>query len=103
MLATAGMDKTIKLWDLRDGGLTKTLTGHDAWVSCVRFGPDGKSIFSSQLGDIRQWDVASGTEVGRLTIDTPAAWFYGLAVSSDGKLLATANSNGTALLMSVAR
>ncbi|KAJ6102998.1 nuclear migration protein nudF [Penicillium sp. IBT 16267x] len=63
VVATAGRDKTIKLWDL-NGLLLKTLVGHDNWVRGLVFHPGGRFLLS--VGDdrtLRCWDLA---EDGRL-------------------------------------
>jgi WD40 repeat protein len=99
-LATSSLDGTIRFWDVSTREQARPLRAAGNQISSIAFTPDGERLFSSQLGDIRQWDVASGKEIGRLTLDTPTAWVYDLAVSPDGSLLATANKNGTALLMS---
>ncbi|KAJ5777410.1 nuclear migration protein nudF [Penicillium odoratum] len=62
-VATAGRDKTIKLWDF-NGLLLKTLVGHDNWVRGLVFHPGGRFLLS--VGDdrtLRCWDLA---EEGRL-------------------------------------
>ena len=46
MVATAGGDRTIKLWQ-RDGILLKTLFGHEAPVWQVGFSPGGRTIISA--------------------------------------------------------
>ncbi|MER3493326.1 MAG: hypothetical protein C4323_13940 [Mastigocladus sp. ERB_26_2] len=33
-------DRSVKLWDVRDGICLIILTGHTDWVRCVAFSPD---------------------------------------------------------------
>jgi WD40 repeat protein len=64
MLASAGSDSTIKLWDTSRGLLIRTLSGHLGAVRAVAFSPDGKSLVSgSQDHTIRIWDLETGRAV----------------------------------------
>src|SRR3954466_13268622 len=59
--ATAGFDKTAKLFEYANGQLkeVKTLTGHTEPVYCVAFSPDSKTLATSSLDKtIRLWNVA---------------------------------------------
>jgi WD40 repeat protein len=73
------------------------LKGHSTPVSCIAFSPDGKTLVSCSFGDkanpgqrtaaIRVWDVAKGTESGKLTGHKDHV--SGVAFSPDSKALAT--------------
>ena len=39
----------------------KTLTGHTLDIESVAFSPDGQTLASGSHGNIRLWDVATGT------------------------------------------
>jgi WD40 repeat protein len=58
--------------------------------------PDGKTLFTAGAAVIRKWDVSSGKEVGQLTGHN--ANIGVLAVSSDGKWLASGDQDGTVRL-----
>lgn len=61
LLASAGSDRTIRLWDPALGGAVGALEGHEDNVREVAFSPDGATLASaSNDRTVRIWDVASG-------------------------------------------
>lgn len=67
LLATGSQDKSICLWDMQplDYGeppcLVRSLMGHTARVTSVRFTPDDTTIVSGSLDEtMRQWQVDTG-------------------------------------------
>jgi WD40 repeat protein len=56
LLASAGEDKTVRLWDPATGQQLRTLTGHTDWVRSVAFGP-GEYLLASAGDDktVRLW------------------------------------------------
>jgi len=67
LLASAGIDKLIRLWDPQTGKLKKTLSGA-AWegISSLAFSSDGTRVVSGgasgfeEGGVVRLWDVKTG-------------------------------------------
>lgn len=49
-IASAGNDKTVRLWDARTGRMLGTFTGHSGPVRHVIFDPNGPNLFSAQTG-----------------------------------------------------
>lgn len=97
LLASAGEDSTIRLWDITDQQnvvSVATLEGHQAAVTSISFSPDGTLLVSgSQDGTLRVWDVASQTEIASLS--TPQTTeVYTVAFSLDGTRIASAGSDG---------
>jgi WD40 repeat protein len=91
LLASASSDKTVKLWDVETGELKRTFVGHKFIVGAVVFTPDGRTLVSGDWDNIiRFWDVDTGKL--KTTIQTTCAVFA-LAISPDGKLLASGGRN----------
>lgn len=91
-------DRIIRLWDVGNRTISKTLTGHRRRISSLAVSPDGKTIVSgsSSIGEepqsnaLRWWDVETGKTMFYSTnVDTVTA----LSFSPDGKILACADSN----------
>ena len=71
----AKYDSAIRIWDLNDGQLADTLTGHDYEVRSIRFSPDGHQIVSAGSDNVvRLWDVKGAKEL-KSVIGGPVAIF----------------------------
>ena len=87
-LASASLDKTIKLWNLNTGKQITFLTGHQSDVNSVVFSPDGKTLASASHDyTIKLWDVGTGEEITSLT--GHQGWVYSVVFSPEGKTLAS--------------
>lgn len=97
-LATGCADKSIRLWDVAAGTITKELKGHKASVRGIRFSADGKTLTSvGTEGDetVRTWDVATGEKKGSKKVGAVAC--FASALSHDGTLLAVTVDGGVDL------
>ena len=72
VLAVAGHNTLIELWDLETGLQTGTLQGHVCDIYTIAWSPDGTVIASGSRDDtIRLWNVETGTEIAMIgTVDT---------------------------------
>jgi eukaryotic-like serine/threonine-protein kinase len=92
LLASAGWDQTVGVWETATGRRRHTLRGHTSWVRRVAFGPDGRQLVS--CGDdrtLRLWDVATGTPLATWTAHDGQV--HGVAWSRDGRRLASAGAD----------
>jgi WD40 repeat protein len=94
VLASGGLDTTVRLWDVATGKELQRLQGHKNAVHVVAFAPDGKMLASaSEEGLVQLWDPATGKPLRQLKGHTG---YVGTVVfAPDGKVLASAGSGGT--------
>lgn len=91
LLASAGSDRTIRLWNLEEGSC-RVLKGHTGTIHQVAFSRDGKTLFSaSNDHTVRLWDVATGDEKPGFPGAEP---FTSLVLSADGHTLAASDEAG---------
>jgi RNA polymerase sigma factor (sigma-70 family) len=91
LVATAGKDQTIRLWNGTTGELVKKLGPIDVDLECAALSPDGAMLIGKGPdGDLSVWSLAGGQEVVRLK---SLGWpINRIAVSYDGRALAAAGS-----------
>ena len=103
LVASAGADGAVVLWDVATGMPSRApLLGHDDRVLAVEFSPDGDLLASAGAdGTVRLWDVAGGQQRGDpLAGHAGAVW--SVAFSPDGDLLASAGADRIVRLWDVA-
>jgi transcriptional regulator with XRE-family HTH domain len=109
LLATAGADGTVRLWNPASGQAAgaplPAATGPGLAVTAVAFSRDGKLLASGDShGTVRLWNPATRQPVrALLPADTgppggPPGGVTAVAFSPDGKLLASAYADGTVRL-----
>lgn len=99
IVAAAGSDNTVKLYNAQTGEWLRTLTGHMDNVSTIAFSPDGEIIASGAGGfdethdaSIKLWRVADGALLR--TLDGHDDWVHDLAFSPDGSTLISQGRDG---------
>ena len=100
LLATAGYDESVRLWDPATGAAVRILSGHAGAVFKVAFSPDGTLLATAGYDQsVRLWDVDTGEAVRILSGHAGTVW--GVAFSPDGTLLATAGYDQSVRLWDV--
>jgi WD40 repeat protein len=64
VVVTAGVDSTVRVWDLNTGSLRNTFTGHDSWVNavtCTTVNDHPVAVTGGQDRTMRIWDLAIGS------------------------------------------
>jgi WD40 repeat protein/serine/threonine protein kinase len=95
-LATAGKDKTIKVWDLATGQEILTLKGRISGIEILEFSGDGRRLASASDHEpysVRIWDVQTGAPVASLNGHKKIV--RSVAFSPDGTRLASASDDQT--------
>jgi dipeptidyl aminopeptidase/acylaminoacyl peptidase len=86
-LATASIDKSVKVWDVSAGKELLTFGEHTGGVHAVAFRPNGKQAASGGAdGMVRFWDPNNG--VAGQELEVPGLGIRSLAYSPDGRWLA---------------
>src|SRR5258708_624814 len=94
LLASASLDKTIKLWDPHTGEHLRTLEGHSSEVNSVAFSLDGGLLASvSSDKTIKLWDPHTGEHLR--TLEGHSSFVMSVGFSPDGGLLASASLDKT--------
>jgi len=113
-VVSGSADRTVRVWDLSDGTLLRTLTasscagaGHTACVASVAISPDGDRIVSGSAdGTIKVWNPSDGTLLRTLPVPGggDAAHTGGVrsvAISPDGNRIASGGLDATIKLWSL--
>ncbi|MGH9531072.1 MAG: WD40 repeat domain-containing protein, partial [Terriglobales bacterium] len=96
VLASAGYDRVVKVWDASTGALLRSLTGHEDRIECLAFSPDGSTLASGGADrTLRLWHFGRGDLLRSLKTEGVVR---ALAFSSDGKFLAFASDASLFLL-----
>ena len=89
-LASAGRDKSVKVWDTSTWQCLRTMKGHASWVYSAAFSPDGKTLASGSAdSSIKIWDISTYQCLHTLEGDT--SYVLSVVFSPDSKTLVSAS------------
>jgi WD40 repeat protein/class 3 adenylate cyclase/tRNA A-37 threonylcarbamoyl transferase component Bud32/energy-coupling factor transporter ATP-binding protein EcfA2 len=95
LLATAGLDITVTVYDLLTGQLTNTISGYKSAVMGLDINQDGSLLATSHSdGTVKVWDLLNGQEL--LALNGDSAPVSSVVFSPDGQYLITSGFDGTA-------
>lgn len=91
MIASAGADRTIRIWDSQTGDCLQTLEGHTDCIYDIAIHPYRQSLVSaSHDKTLRYWDLHTGKCTAILPHETP---LWSVAYHPNGDYLATSGWN----------
>lgn len=95
-IATGGLDSCILLWDAQTGKPAGFRSGSQGVVQSLAIAPDGKTVVTLPAEGIHVWEMVSGKEVRQMP-----GGLWSIALSPDGKLLASPEWHGVIRLWDV--
>src|SRR5262249_54688147 len=97
-MATASLDKTLKLWSA-EGELKTTFAGHQDYLSCAAVSRNGALLASGAFDKtVRLWSVEAGTQLAVLT--GHEANVQTVAFSPDSSIVASGSDDNSIRLWS---
>ncbi len=96
LVASAGADRTIRLWNARDFAQLQTFKGHKDLIVALAFTPDGEHFASGSFDKtVKIWSTEDGL---KRTLRGHKARVTAVAYAANGDLLVSASEDGTARL-----
>ena len=84
LIATAGYDRVINLWDAATGKVVRELKGHNGAVFDLAFSPGGKVLVSGCADETAKvWNVKTGERLD--TLGQPEGEVFAVAITPSGK------------------
>ena len=99
-IASANMNKTIRVWDIEKGVIKCFLKGHEDQVTAVRFSTDGRTLFSCSYDNtVRLWDI--DTERQLHIVKEHQNRINAISYSTEKNYLASASNDKTIIIWDI--
>jgi RNA polymerase sigma factor (sigma-70 family) len=90
----------VVVWEVATGKVKHRLQGNSSRILGLAFTPDGRGLLAaggtlSAYGEVDFWDLSTGTLLG--SRKTPSQWMENVAISPDGRHVATPAVTGVSL------
>jgi WD40 repeat protein len=96
-IASGSVDNTLRLWNVEQARLLRTMQGHPFPILSVKYSPNGATLVTGSTdGLLRSWDVASGRMIR--TYAGHNGWITGLDISRDGNWIVSSSEDSTVRL-----
>jgi WD repeat-containing protein 61 len=97
---TSSLDSQIRVWDVEQGQLKKTIDAGPVETWGIALHPAGVQVASgSQSGNVNIWNLKTGLK--EASIETRGSFVMSVAFSPDGKMVATGGHDGVVHLIDV--
>lgn len=84
LLATAGYDRSVKLWNVADGSLVRSIDVHTGAVFDLAWHPSGVMLGSASADEtVKLWRTADGVRLD--TLNQPQGEVFSVAFTPDGR------------------
>lgn len=101
-LAIGGSDALIHLFNVADGKLIRSISGHTSSVTGLAFHPSGAVLAScSKDRTVRLWNPANGQPLTPKPLEGHSAWVQGITFVAEGTRLASIGADGNVCLWSL--
>jgi len=92
ILATAGYDRAVRLWNFADAKPIRTMAGHNGAVFDLAFDPSGTVLASASADQtVKLWRVSDGARLD--TLNQPQGELNSVAFTPDGKHILAAGAD----------
>jgi WD40 repeat protein len=96
IIATASQDNTVKVWNVENGKLQTTLTGHSNGVYDVSFLSENRLVSASSDHSLKVWQL--GERTFKKTLNGHEGIVWNVSFSPNGERIASASADGTVKL-----